>query len=95
MSNIPAARADLERLARKCPPGIARRIRSIATKRLHRRPQHVRTRALGTRAKMTPALGLRIKRWYHAHPTWDQQRIAEKFNVTDARVSIVLWGKNK
>jgi hypothetical protein len=96
MSNIPLARLILAGIKKDfiVRPAITRRLNK-ALANLHRRPQHIRTRALGTRAPMTPALEARIKRWYHTHPTWDQQRIAEKFNVTDARVSVALWGKNK
>lgn len=59
-----------------------------------RRPGNYRT-TRQTRATMTPALAKRIKAWADAHPRWDNQRIAEKFNVTNARVSIILNGFNK
>jgi hypothetical protein len=47
----------------------------------------------GTRAKMTPDfLAVRIRACKVAHPRWTQQRIAKKFNVTNARVSYALRG---
>lgn len=47
----------------------------------------------GTRAKMTPVLALKIRAWKATHLAWTQQRIAEKFNVTNARVSYALRGE--
>lgn len=96
MSNIPLARTILAGIKKDfiVRPAIIRRINK-AMGHMNRRQSHTRVRALGTRTPMTPALAARIKRWYATHPTWDQQRIAERFNVTDARVSEVLWGKNK
>lgn len=96
MSNIPLARAILVGIKKDfiVRPAIMRRLNKVLA-HLHRRKSHTRIRALGTRAPMTPALALKIKRWHANHPTWDQQRIAERYNVTDARVSEVLWGKNK
>lgn len=107
MSDIPAARIALQNLRRlhvirmnqlrDDAHDVAGEIDQIdaALILLKRRRGHIRKRALGLRATMTPALAARIKRWYTLHPTWDQQRIAERYNVTDARVSEALWGKNK
>lgn len=92
MSNIPQARVELKSLRQFMPRRCVRRF-DRAIKMLDRRPQH--HRAYGTRAKMTPALARYIKSLARANPTWTQQRIAEKANVTNARVSEVLHGKSR
>lgn len=44
---------------------------------------------------MNPVLALKIRAFAALHPKWTQQRIAERFNVTNARVSETLHGKSK
>ena len=99
MSNIPLARAIISDIV-KHPPSkwlstrtVKRRL-NMALGFLRRRKCVYRTER-GHRTRMTPALALRIKRWADNHPSWDNQDIAERFNVTNARVSEVLNGKNK
>lgn len=94
MSNIPQAMKLLRNVARDLElSGLrakARRLRYIVTRYLPR----VKARHMvhGTRAKCTPALRAKIVAWFKSHPHWTQQRIAEKFNVTNARVSYTLRG---
>jgi hypothetical protein len=71
--------------------GFARRLRRYTTE-LCRRKAHYRT-PRGSRTKMTPQLTLRIRSFARRRPYWDNQAIAEHFNVTNARVSEVLHGK--
>jgi hypothetical protein len=68
---------------------VARRLRLYTTE-LYRRKGKYRTR--NGRAKMTPELRSQIRQFASAHPKWDNQRIAEKFNVNSARVSETLNG---
>jgi hypothetical protein len=97
MSDIPRANKRLRKLAKQIidpmtrylsPKQIARRIRTICSQDLPRRK--CLYRAKGTRATMTRALALKIRAFASGHPKWTQQRIAEKFNVTNARVSEIL-----
>ena len=67
---------------------------TLALRHLDRRPCNFRA-AAKPRAKMTPVLAGRIRAWAASHPAWDNQRIAERYNVTNARVSEILNGKNK
>lgn len=105
MSDIPAARTALQNLRRlhvlrmnqlrddaHDVAGEIDQIDAILIL-LDRRVQH--KRANGTRAKMTSVLARRIRAWAVAHPKWTQQHIAERYNVTNARVSEALHGKNK
>jgi predicted XRE-type DNA-binding protein len=92
MSDIPRARAEFRWMRQFISRRILYRF-DRAVKLLDRLPQH--HRAHGTRAKMTSTLARRIRHWAAMHPTWTQQRIAERFNVTNARVSETLHGKNK
>lgn len=93
MSNIPKARAILITKVLPHLPRSARRHFYMAVHLLKRRPQH--HRAHGTRTKMNPVLALKIRAFAALHPKWTQQRIAERFNVTNARVSETLHGKSK
>lgn len=105
MSDIPAARLALQNLRRlhvirmnqlrDDAHDVAGEIDQIdaALILLNRRPGNYRTRQ--SRAKMTPLLAHRIAMFALKHPTWDNQRIAERYNVTNARVSEILHGKNK
>lgn len=93
MSNIPKARALLLAKVRPHLPTSARRHLYAAIQMMIRRPQH--HRAHGTRTKMNPVLALKIRAFAALHPKWTQQRIAERFNVTNARVSETLHGKSK
>lgn len=101
MSNIPLAREILQELEgelRRLPEPLRRPLVKIINKampHLDRRRSNVRRAALGSRAKMTPKLAAQIKEFAATHPTWDHQRIAEKFNVVNGRVSETLYGKNK
>lgn len=92
MSNIPLARAIL------CDIKKDFLVRPAITRRLNRAIGHLnREKSVrmvhGTRAKMTVALGVKVRAWKVAHPNWTQQRIAEKFNLTNARVSEALTRK--
>lgn len=72
---------------------LARRLRRYTTE-IYRRKGNYRT-PRGTRAKMTPHLAARIKAFAVRNPYWDNQAIAERFNVTNARVSEILNGKRR
>lgn len=72
--------------------GYARRLRRYTTE-LYRRKGHYRVR--GTRTPISPVLILKIRACAKSHPRWTQQHIAEKFNVTNARVSEALHGKRR
>lgn len=92
MSNIPRAMVRLRRLADDIETsglyGYAKRLRTIVTQDLPRRKPV--TKVYGTRRLCTPALRRRIKLFAADNPGWTQQRIAERFNVTNARVSETL-----
>ena len=94
----PEVRAAMLRLARLVDRGtanphyVARRLRYLE-KELRRRRSTFR--AFGTRTKFTPLLRQRIIHFASTHPKWTQQRIAERYNVTNGRVSESLKGKRK
>lgn len=95
MSNIPRAMWRLRRvaddLANSGLRGKAKLIRTIITQDLPRRKSIGMKH--GTRAKCSPALKKRILNFWRSRRGniyWTQQRIAEKFNVTNARVSEIV-----
>lgn len=92
MSNIPRARAVLSTIKKDfiLRPAITRRLNKALG--LLNREKSVRM-VHGTRAKMTTVLGVKVRAWKVMHPGWTQQRIAEKFNLTNARVSEALTRK--
>jgi hypothetical protein len=94
VSNIPLARVILASIKKDflLRPAITRRLNK-ALGHLNRRKSIQRVR--GTRARCTPALRAKIKAWHASHPRWTLQRIAERYNVTNARVSYTLRGENK
>lgn len=94
MSNLRKARLEFMALTNilvggnLSPKQTAIAMWDIINTHLPRKTANYRSR--GQRAKCTPALRQQITKWAASHPTWDNQRIAEKFNVTNARVSETL-----
>lgn len=91
MSKIPQAREELVMIEHQLSALL---VRIEAARRLLDRRKST-YRAYGTRATFTPVLALKIRAFAQMNPSWTQQRIAEKFNVTNGRVSEALHGKHK
>lgn len=69
----------------------AKQLRTIVTQDLPRRKSVGMKH--GTRAKCTPMMKKFILQFWRVrrnNPYWTQQRIAERFNVTNARVSEIV-----
>lgn len=94
MSNIPEACDDLMNIAQELRDlkllSLARRIERIVRYKMKRASG---PRAEPHRRPMTPELKKEILEYHRSHPKEAQDKIAERFNVNQGRVSEIIRGK--